>query len=111
MSFFDSDVVQEEMKQISELQEEVYKNVFRFYEMNKSEKIDHVNTLQNLLEKQKVLYTRLSLSDDPDALDMKMKIMDSTSMMGLSENIDMNIIFSNMSSLIESMKCQIEIEE
>jgi hypothetical protein len=111
MSFFDSNVVQEEMRQISELQEEVYKNVFKFYEMSKDEKINHVNTLQNLLEKQKILYTRLSLSDDPDALEMKMKIMDSTHMMGLPENIDMNIIFSNMSNLVESMKSQIESED
>lgn len=108
MSFFDSEVVQEEMKQISELQEQVYKNVFKFHNMDRKEKIEHVNLLQSLLDKQKVLYTRLSLSSDPDAIDMKNRIIDSTSMMGLSENIDMNIIFSNMSNLVESMKSQIE---
>ncbi len=108
MSFFDSEVVQDEMKQISELQERVYKNVFRFQDMDRKEKIEHVNLLQELLDKQKVLYTRLSLSSDPDAIDMKNRIIDSTSMMGLPENIDMNIIFSNMSNLVESMKSQIE---
>lgn len=111
MSFFDSEVVQDEMKQISELQEQVYKNVFKFQEMNREQKIDHVNLLQELLDKQKVLYTRLSLSSDPDAVDMKARILDSTSMMGLPENIDMNIIFSNMSNLVESMKSQIEKDE
>lgn len=108
MSFFDSDVVQDEMKQISELQEQVYKNVFKFQSMDRQEKIEHVNLLQSLLDKQKVLYTRLSLSSDPDAIDMKNRIIDSTSMMGLPDNIDMNIIFSNMSNLVESMKSQIE---
>jgi hypothetical protein len=108
MSFFDSDVVQDEMKQISELQEQVYKNVFKFQDMDRKEKIEHVNLLQSLLDKQKVLYTRLSLSSDPDAIDMKNRIIDSTSMMGLPDNIDMNIIFSNMSNLVESMKSQIE---
>jgi hypothetical protein len=108
MSFFDSEVVQDEMKQISELQERVYKNVFRFQDMDRKEKIEHVNLLQELLDKQKVLYTRLSLSSDPDAIDMKNRIIDSTSMMGLPDNIDMNIIFSNMSNLVESMKSQIE---
>lgn len=108
MSFFNSEVVQDEMKQISELQERVYKNVFRFQDMDRKEKIEHVNLLQELLDKQKVLYTRLSLSSDPDAIDMKNRIIDSTSMMGLPDNIDMNIIFSNMSNLVESMKSQIE---
>lgn len=111
MSFFDSEVVQQEMREISSLQEQVYENVFQFQKMSKDEKIKHVNLLQGLLDKQKVLYTRLSLSDDPDAIDMKMKIIDSTSMMGLPENIDMNIIFSNMNNLIESMKKQIQLEE
>lgn len=111
MSFFDSDVVQSEMKEISDLQERVYHNIFKFQSMSKEEKIDHVNLLQSLLEKQKILYTRLSLSDDLDAAEMKQKIIESTMTMGLPENIDMNIIFSNMNNLIENMKMQIKTEE
>jgi hypothetical protein len=111
MSFFDSEVVQSEMKEISDLQEKVYHNIFKFQSMDKEEKIDHVNLLQSLLEKQKILYTRLSLSDDSDAAYMKQKIIESTMTMGLPENIDMNIIFSNMNNLIENMKVQIKSEE
>jgi hypothetical protein len=111
MSFFDSDVVQSEMKEISDLQERVYHNIFKFQSMSKDEKIDHVNLLQSLLEKQKVLYTRLSLSDDSDAAEMKQRIIESTMTMGLPENIDMNIIFSNMNTMIENMKSQIRSEE
>jgi len=111
MSFFESEVVRAEMAEISELQEDVYKNVFSFQSMTKEEKVKHVELLQRLLDKQKVLYTRLSLSDDPEAVDMKSRILMSTQMMGLPENIDMNIIFSNMNALVESMKEQIEKEE
>lgn len=111
MSFFDSDVVQSEMKEISDLQERVYHNIFKFQGMSKDEKIDHVNLLQSLLEKQKILYTRLSLSDDSDATEMKQRIIESTMTMGLPENIDMNIIFSNMNTMIENMKTQIRTEE
>ena len=42
MSFFDSDVVRAEMAEISELQEDVYRNVFKFPSMNKEEKMFHV---------------------------------------------------------------------
>ena len=68
MSFFDSDVVRAEMAEISELQEDVYRNVFKFPEMNQEEKKFHVGMLEKLLDKQKILYTRLSLSDDPEAI-------------------------------------------
>jgi hypothetical protein len=108
MSFFDSEVVRAEMVEISELQEEVYKNVFDFHRMTKDEKINHVDLLSRLLNKQQILYTRLSLSEDPEAKEMKKRIMSSASMMGLPPNVDMNVIFKNMSSLITSMREQID---
>lgn len=108
MSFFDSELVRAEMVEISELQEQIYKNVFDFYKMGKEEKSKHIDILQKLLDKQKVLYTRLSLSDDPDAQEMKERISQSAVMMGLPENMDMNVIFNNMSSLIDMMREQID---
>lgn len=108
MSFFDSEVVRAEMTEISELQEEVYRNVFEFSRMGKEDKMHHVQLLQRLLEKQQVLYTRLSLSDDPEAKVMKQRIAESASMMGLPPNVDMSVIFNNMSKLIDVMKEQID---
>ena len=66
MSFFQSEIVQTEMKEISDLQEEIYKNVFSFPSMSNKDKLEHVEMLETLLKKQQVLYTRLSLSDDPE---------------------------------------------
>jgi len=108
MSFFNSEVVRAEMTEISELQEEVYQNVFKFPLMSKEEKIQHVLILEKLLDKQKILYTRLSLSDDPEAVEMKERITQSASMMGLPPNVDMNVIFNNMSRMLEVMKEQID---
>ena len=108
MSFFDSEVVRAEMAEISELQEDVYKNVFKFPSMNKEQKIQHVEMLEKLLEKQKVLYTRLSLSDDPEAKLMKDKIIESATMMGLPPGTDMSVIFNNMSKMLDVMKQQID---
>ena len=71
MSFFDSEVVRAEMAEIHELQEEVYTNVFKFPTMSKDDQLYHVAILEKLLNKQRVLYTRVSLSDDPEAKEMK----------------------------------------
>ena len=111
MSFFDSEVVRAEMTEISELQDDVYRNVFNFPKMSSEEKLFHVGLLERLIEKQKVLYTRLSLSDDPDAKKMKQNIVDSATMMGLPPGTDMNRVFSNMSKMLDVMKQQIDTEE
>jgi hypothetical protein len=111
MSFFDSDVVRAEMTEISELQDDVYRNVFNFPKMTSQEQLFHVALLERLIEKQKVLYTRLSLSDDPEAKKMKQNILDSAAMMGLSPNTDMNSVFNNMSRMLDVMKKQIDKDD
>ena len=65
MSFFDSELVQTEMEEISKLQEKVYSNVFAFPSLDREGKLRHINDLETLMEKQKILYMRLALSDDP----------------------------------------------
>jgi hypothetical protein len=101
MSFFESDLVKSEM---------VYHNVFKFPTMTNVEKIEHITLLEDLLNKQKVLYTRLSLSDDPEAKRIKNKIIESAKMMGMPDNIDMSVIFNNMSKVVESMKRNLDTE-
>lgn len=111
MSFFESELVRAEMVEISELQEEVYKNVFQFSRMSDDDKLEHINLLERLLQKQKILYTRLSLSEDEDAQNMKKRIVESAVLMGLPDGVDINIIFSNMERLIQVMKTQIDKKE
>ena len=111
MSFFQSDIVRAEMAEISELQEEVYSNVMNYGYMNKGDQIYHVEILEKLIDKQKILYARLSLSDDPEAKSMAQEIRKSATIMGLPANVDMNIIFSQMSQMIGVMKKQLDMNE
>lgn len=104
MSFFDSEIVQEEMKEISELQDEIYSKVFSFSKMDADDKLEHVEMLENLLNKQNILYTRLSLSDDPEAKMMKENILKSAKQLGFPPDVDLGYVFSNMSAIIDTMK-------
>jgi len=108
MKFFQSAVVRAEMAEISELQEEVYSNIFKFPSMKKEDQLYHVDILERLLEKQKVLYARLSLSDDPDAKKMKENILESALMMGVPSNVDMGSIFKQMTDMVGVLKKQID---
>ncbi len=111
MSFFDSEIVQQEMREISELQDQIYAKVFNFSSMDMDGKLEHVDMLNDLLTKQKILYTRLSLSDDPEAKIMKERIVDSAKMMGLPPNVDMQTIFTNMSKMLDVMKSKIDEDD
>ena len=96
------------MAEISELQEEVYSNVFKFPSMKKEDQLYHVELLTRLIEKQKILYARVSLSDDPDALKMKENIIESASMMGIPNSVDMSKVFDQMSKMVETLRIQID---
>ena len=111
MTFFDSEIVRAEMAEISELQEEVYSNVMKFHYMNDEDKIYHIEILDKLIGKQKILYARLSLSDDPVARQMKDDIQKSATIMGLPENVDMSIVFGQMSQMVDLMKKQLDMNE
>ena len=109
MTFFQSDVVRAEMAEISELQEEIYSNVFKFPTMSKEDQRYHIEVLERLLEKQRVMYTRLSLSDDPEAKMMKDSIIQSAKSMGLPSNVDVNLMFDQMSKMVEMMRGQLDL--
>ena len=108
MGFFNSDLVQSELEDITKLQEIVYNNIFVFPTMCKERKIEHIRVLEELLEKQKVLYTRLSLSDDPNAINVKKHIEDSAVLMGMPKGMDMNVVFNNIHTVVKNMKEQLD---
>ena len=103
-NFFDSDIIQEELKEINKLQEEIYGSILTFGMMPREDKLEHIEKLQMLLEKQRVMYTRLSLSDDPEAVVMKENLRKSVALMGFPPETDMGILFKSMDKTIESLK-------
>ena len=102
--FFDSEIIQEELKEINDMQEKIYGSLFGFGMMSKEEKLEHINILTDLLEKQRVMYTRLSLSDDPKAVEMKENLRKSVAMMGFPPETDMTMLFSSMNATIEALR-------
>ena len=106
--FFDSDIVREELQEINELQMSIYKNAMKFGTFSREDKVDHIEKLTELLERQKVMYTRISLSDDQEAIDLKNHLQKSVELMGFPEGIDMLLLFSGMSNTIENLKKSID---
>tara|TARA_R100000005_G_C4936407_1_gene162979 strand:+ start:390 stop:725 length:336 start_codon:yes stop_codon:yes gene_type:complete len=108
MSFFNSDLVRSEMAEVQRLQEEIYQSVMRFPSMSKVEKLEHIGMLETLLDKQRILYTRMSLSDDPDAIKMKQQIIDQCEVMGIPKGTDVAVLFANLSKMLTSMRKEVD---
>ena len=107
-NFFDSDIIQEELKEINKLQEDIYGSILSFGAMDRETKLEHIEKLELLLEKQRVMYTRLSLSDDPTAVEMKENLRKSVALMGFPPETDLQVLFSSMNKTIESLKQYID---
>ena len=106
--FFDSDLVKEALEDIHGLQSEIYQNAFKFGTMSRQDKLEHIDKLTNLLEKQKLMYTRISLSKDPEAIELKEHLEQSVKLLGFPEGTDMLLLFSGMSNTIENLKNSID---
>ena len=61
MSFFDSEIVQQEMKEISELQDEIYMKVFSFSSMDSDDKLQHVENFLRHYSRNRRFFIRDSL--------------------------------------------------
>ena len=102
--FFESEIIQQELREINELQEFLYKSILTFGRMSREDKLEHIEKMTQLLEKQRVMFTRLSLSDDPQAVQMKENLRKSIILMGFPPETDMGVLFNSMSKTIESLK-------
>ena len=106
--FFSSDIIKDELIEINRLQQSVYNNAFTFDEMNREDQLEHVDNLTELLDKQRVMYTRLSLSEDPNAKRMKGELEKSVQLLGFPKGTDISVLFSGMNQTIESLKSKID---
>ena len=102
--FFDSDFVKDEMETINEMQEEIYSQVFKFPTLPRDEQLEHLEQLDDLLEKQQILYTRMKLSDDPRAKEIADNVRQSAIVMGFPKDVDCNLLFSNMRQTLNRVR-------
>ena len=106
--FFDSEIIRKELKEINDLQRLIYYKAASFGVLNREDKLEHIEMLSELLEKQRVMYTRMSLSDDPEAVKMKNQLLESVEVMGFPNGTDVSILFNGMSQTIDSLKRQLD---
>ena len=103
-NFFDSPIVREELEEINELQQEVYGSLIAFPNLSSEDQQEHIDKLSLLLQKQKIMYGRLSLSDDPQAIEMKETMRKSVTLMGFPSGTSVERLFEGMEKTIDQLK-------
>jgi hypothetical protein len=106
--FFESEIVQDELNEINELQQQIYGKIMNIVNLSREDRTEHIEKLKILLEKQRVMYTRLSLSDDPMAIKMKEQLQQSVQLMGFPQGTDIQVLFDGMKQTIENLNQQVD---
>lgn len=83
MSFFDSDIIREELEEISEIQRRLVKISPKMPFMENEELVKYFDAIIDLIEKQKIFYARLQFSEDPEAQKAKRDMTETAIMLGM----------------------------
>ncbi len=107
--FFDSEIVRESMIDLENLQQKIMQELLYLPFFDKDQRRNHLETMREFLEKQRNLVFRISLSDDPEAIDMKNKIVESAKLFGFTGNQNIDDFFKKMGQSIDELEKTLDI--
>ena len=108
MSFFESEIVQKEAEEINLKQQEIVSRLPFIPLMETDDRIEFFDAMLYLIERQKVFYMRLNLSDDPMALRLKQEIRDAARRLGMdADGLNMLDIYDKFRDNMESVRQQV----
>ena len=107
--FFKSDQVQSTIAELTSLQQQLVTEMPYLPMMKPEQKKEHLRTLKSFLEKQKLFFFRISLSNDKDALEMKDRLMEATKMFGGNDEMNnMDAFFAKLDDTIKDLEESID---
>ena len=102
--FFRSAQVMAALAELAEIQDDLAHTMTNPRILSDEEKKDYVRKLKLFLEKQKLFFFRVSLSDDPEAVQVKEHILDTAQMFGFKEMTGMDKFFQQLDDTIKKVE-------
>jgi len=102
--FFQSELVRGDIQEMAALQEFCFRSVTNLALLNKEKKKEYFEAMRKLLEKQKIFYTRISLSDDPEAKSVAENMKNAVVMLGGNPNLNIMDMFDDLLTKIDSFE-------
>ena len=102
--FFRSAQVRAALAELAEIQDDLAHTMSNPRILSDDEKKDYVKKLKLFLEKQKLFFFRVSLSEDPEAVQVKEHILDTAQMFGFKEMTGMGKFFQQLDETIKKIE-------
>jgi|TARA_B100002019_G_C20900900_1_gene418066 hypothetical protein len=102
--FFRSAQVRAALAELAEIQDDLAHTMSNPRILSGDEKKDYVKKLKLFLEKQKLFFFRVSLSDDPEAIQVKDHILETAKMFGFNEMTGMDKFFQQLDETIKKVE-------
>ena len=106
--FFDSEMVQESLEDIKELQDLITQGMldtaFASVTGHEEDESEQLDLIEELLEKQKLMYFRCKLSEDEDAMLVAENMRESLRQMGMPRGATVEQMFDNLKKSIRNLR-------
>ena len=107
-NFFQSELVRGDIQEMAALQEYCFRCATNLALLDKERKLEYFEALTKLIEKQKIFYTRIKLSDDPEAKSVAENMKNSVIMLGGNPNLTVMDMFDDLLQKIEGFVKQVD---
>ena len=94
--FFQSELVRGDIQEMATLQEFCFRSVTNLALLNKEKKKEYFEAMRKLLEKQKIFYLRIQLSDDPEAKSVAENMKNAVVMLGGNPKLNIMEMFDEL---------------
>jgi Flp pilus assembly secretin CpaC len=108
MNFFQSELVRGDIQEMVELQQFCFRSAMNFVLLNTERRLEYFEALVKLIEKQKVFYYRIKLSDDPEAKSVLETMKQSIIMLGATPGTTIEQMFDELLNRVHVMKTKLE---
>ncbi len=106
--FFQSELVRGTIQEMTVLQEFCFKSAMNLPLLKKEQQLEYFDALIQLIEKQKIFYTRIQLTDDPEADSIKENMKQAALLLGGDPNMDVLNMFNDLLKKVTAYKKHVE---
>lgn len=104
MSFFEQDLIRNELEEMTELYQEIAEVMYSPYGKTEETRRECLDKLERLVELQELLYFRAKYSSDTEAEEFVHMLRASAAFLGVPSHVDVSEIFTQMKEDIGKAK-------
>ena len=108
MSFFQSEIIRGDIQEMLELQQFCFRSAMNFVLLDDERRLEYFDALTTLIEKQKIFYARIKLSDDPEAISVLETMKQGVVMLGAKPNQPIEQMFDELIEKVTYLKGKYE---